>query len=141
MGFKPEDAKDVSWNFNGSRGRVVHLEEDKWGLEKGGKQPEPIKEGWQVRSLLWDLGDAEYQQKLDPMPPATLNPWCKIELRNADKDLLLALSWDKPPEQGRDPVPLWLERQEETLAVTVDAETLRRVAGDLQRLSTFEPKK
>lgn len=140
LGFKPEDVKEVTWNFNEFRGSAVQLEEDKWGLQKGDNQPEPIKEGWHVRSLLWDLGDAEYQQKLDPLPPVKPNPYCKIELRNVEKNLVLALSWDKPPEQGRDPVTVWLERQEATVAVTVDAETLRRVVEDLQRLSTSQQK-
>ena len=72
-------------------------------------------------------------RSLIQLPPVKPNPYCRIELRNAE-NLLLALSWDKPPEEGRAAVPVWLERQGETVAVTVDAETLRRVAEDLQRL-------
>lgn len=140
LGFKPEEAQEVSWDLSGSRSRVVHLEEDKWGLDRGSKQPEPIKEGWHVKSLLLDLGDVEYLQKLDPVPPTPLNPYCRIEVRNAEKNLLVALSWDKPPEQGRTPFPVWLERQGETEAVSVEAEALRRVVGDLERLTGMEAK-
>ena len=59
-----------------------------------------------------DLGDAEYQKKLDPAPPLASQPYCRIDLRNAEKNLL-ALSWEKPPQEGRDPVPVWVQREGE----------------------------
>ena len=56
LGFKPEDVNEVAWIFNESQGRVVQLGEEKWGLKKGEQEPEPIKEGWHVRSLLCGSG-------------------------------------------------------------------------------------
>jgi len=59
----------------------------------------------------------------------------QIDLRNGEKDLL-TLSWDKPPREGRDPVPVRVRREGENVAVSVDAELLRRIEGDLERLSS-----
>jgi ribosomal protein L23 len=140
LGSKPDEVKAVAWTLNETQGRAVPLDEDRWGLQKADRQPDPIKEPWLMRSLLWDLSDAEYQQKLDPAPPVVAKPYCRIELRNAAKNLLLTMNWEKPPEEGRASVPLWLEREGESLAVTIDAETLRRVAGNLERLSQTDQK-
>ena len=136
LGFKPEEVNEVAWILGESQGRTVQFGEESWGLKKGEQEPEPIKEPWLVRSLLWDMGDAEYQQKLDSVPPVVSKPYGRIELRNTGKNLMLTLSWEKPPEEGRAAVPVWVEREGATgtEAVTVDAETLRRIAGDLERV-------
>ena len=134
LGFKPDEIHELAWSLNESQGHVVRLEGDKWGFQKGDQPPEPLKEPWQVRSLLWDMGDAEYQQRLDPAPPTVSRPWCKVELRNAGKNLLLTLSWEKPPHEGRTTATVWLEREGKMAAVSVDAETLRRIEGDLERV-------
>ena len=140
LGLKPDEIKELAWNLNESQGHAVRLEEDQWGLKKGEQPPGPLKEPWPVRSLLWDLGDAEYQQKLEPVPPIVPKPWCRLELHDAGKKRLLALSWEKPPQQGRAPATVWLEREGETAAVSVDAETLRRIEGDLERVGGTDQK-
>jgi hypothetical protein len=134
LGFKPDATTQVDWQLGDLQGRAVRLDEGSWGLKKGEGPPEPMKDSWHVRSLLWDLGDGEYQKKLDPAPPLTPNPNCRIELRNAEPGPL-ALSWEKPPAEGRDPAPVWVQKEGVTTAVGVDAELLRRVEGDLGRLS------
>jgi hypothetical protein len=137
LGYKSDEIKQVKWSFGDSQSDVVQLDESRWGLKKGEKNPEPIKDSWRVKSLLWDLGDAEYQKKLDPAPPVDPKPYCRIELWNAEKSLM-TLSWEKPPQEGREPVPVWVERDGGTAAVSVDAEALRRVTGDLERLPDSE---
>ncbi len=117
-----------------SQGHVVQLDESRWGLKKGDEEPQPIEDSWHVRSLLWDLGDAEYLKKLDPAPPVPLPPHGRIELRDAEKSLL-TLSWEKPPQEGRDPVPVWIRKEgEPAVCANVDAALLRRVEADLERL-------
>lgn len=140
LGFKPDEIKELVWNLNESQGHAVRLAEDQWGLQKGEQPPEPLKEPWPVRSLLWDLGDAEYQHKLEPMPPMSPKPWCRIELRSAASNLLVILSWERPAPEGRGAVTVWLERQGGMAAVSVDAETLRRIEGDLVRVGSGEQK-
>ncbi len=137
LGFKPDVVKEVKWSLGDSQGHAVQIDESRWGLKAGEGQPEPIKDSWHVRSFLWDLGDAEYQKKLDPAPPLASQPYCRIDLRNAEKSLL-TLSWEKPPQEGRNPVPVWIQKEGETLAVSADADLLRRVESDLERLSQPE---
>lgn len=134
LGFKPDAIKELLWSLNESQGHAVRLGEDQWGLARGDQQPGPLKEPWPVRSLLWDLSDVEYQQKVDPPPPMVSKPWCRIELRNAATNLLLILNWEKPPQEGRGAMTVWLEKEGGTTAVSVDAEALRRIEGDLARI-------
>ena len=134
LGFKPDVVKEVKWSLGDSHGHAIQIDESRWGLKAGEGQPEPIKDSWHVRSFLWDLGDAEYQGKLDPAPPLASQPHCRIELRNAEKSLL-TLSWEKPPQEGRNPVSVWIQKEGETVAVSADADLLRRVESDLERLS------
>jgi hypothetical protein len=135
LGFKSEEIKQVLWNTGESKGHVVQLDETRWGLKKGGETPEPIKDSWHVRSLLWDLGDTEYQKKLEQAPPSASKPYCRIELKSAETSLL-TLSWDKAPQEGRSPTSVWIQRNSGDEAVTVDAELLRRIEGDLERLGS-----
>jgi hypothetical protein len=133
LGFKPDTVNQVVWSLGDFQGHVVQMDESRWGFKAGEGQPEPIKDSWRVRSLLWDLGDAEYQAKLDPVPPLMPQPSCRIELRNGEKSLA-TVSWGKPPQEGREPVPVWVQREDETVVVSVDAELLRRIEGDLEQL-------
>jgi hypothetical protein len=137
LGFKPDGIKEIKWSLGDSQGHAVQIDESRWGLKAGAGQPEAIQDSWRVRSFLWDLGDAEYQKKLAPAPPLTSQPYCRIELRNAEKSLL-TLSWEKPPQEGRSPVPVWFRNEAETVAVNVEAELLRRVEVDLERLGDPE---
>ncbi len=131
--FKPDAVSEVEWSRGDSQGCAVRLDESNWGLRKGEGRPEPIKDSWHVRSLLWDLGDGEYQKQLDPAPPLAPEPCCRITLRNAE-EVLLSLSWEKSPAAGREPAPVWLQSGGEMMAVSVDPELLRRIEGDLERL-------
>ncbi len=135
LGYQPDEISEISWNLDATHGHVVRLAKDDWGLKQGDRQPEPLKEPWPVRSLLWDLSDAEYEQKIEPIPPVTPKPHATLELRNAEHKPLVTLSWEKPPQEGRAAVTVWLERDGETGAVAVDAETLKRIEGNLERVA------
>jgi len=132
--FKPDAVSEVVWSLGDFQGQALRLDEGSWGLKKGEGRPEPIKDLWHVRSLLWDLGDGEYQRELDPAPSLAPKPYGRITLRKAEQ-VLLILSWENPPAGNREPVPVWLQRGDETTAVSVDAELLLRIEGDLERLS------
>jgi len=133
LGFKPDAVRQVEWTLGDSRGHALRFDDNNWGLKKGEGNPEPIKDSWLVRSLLWNLGDGEYQRKLDPAPPLAPKPHCRIELRNTEQNLL-SLTWEKPAREGQDSVPVWVQKEGVTTAVSVHAELLRRVEGDLERL-------
>jgi hypothetical protein len=135
MAFKSDEIKQVLWSMGESRGYVVQLDDGRWGRKKGEGMPGPLKDSWHVRSLLWDLGDAEYQRKLDPAPPMVPKPYCRIELRNAERELL-TLSWDKAPREGHDSIPVWVHREGVDQVVGVEAELLRRIEGDLERIAS-----
>ena len=64
LGFKPDDVKQVVWSVGEIQGHVVQLDEDRWGRKKGDKQPEPIKDSWHVRSLLWTLATPNIRKNL-----------------------------------------------------------------------------
>jgi hypothetical protein len=134
LGFKADEIKRIKWTLGDAEGHAVQLDKSQWGLKKGDQEPQALTESWHVSSLLWDLGDSEYQRKLDPAPPASPKPYCRIDLGNGEKNLL-TLSWGKPPREGRELITVRVEREGETVAVSVDAEALRRIVGDLERLN------
>jgi hypothetical protein len=134
LGFKSEEVKQVIWTKSDYRGHAVQLDENRWGIKKGDEKPEPMKDSWHIRSLLWDLGDTEYLKKLDSTAPVASKPCCKIELRDAEKELL-TLNWDKPPQEGSEPVAVWVHTESGSEVVSLDAERLRRIDGDIDRLS------
>jgi hypothetical protein len=135
LGFKSGEVNQVAWNIGEFQGHVVQLDESRWGRKKGDKPAEPIPESWHVKSLLWDLGDTEYQNKLEPAPPIVSKPYYQIDLKNVEKSLL-TLSWEKAPHERRGPVPVLVQKQGMDVTVSVDAEMLRRIEGDLERLGS-----
>lgn len=134
LGFQSEEVKQVIWSKGDYLGHAVQLDETRWGIKKGDGKPEPMKDSWHMRSLLWDLNDTEYLKKLDSSAPVASKPCCRIELRGAEKELL-TLNWDKPPQEGGEPVTVWVHREGGNEVVSLDAERLRRIDGDIDRLS------
>jgi len=67
VGVKPDVVQKADLHLGDLHRQAVRME-DKWGLAREGKDPEALKEPWQVRSLLWDLNRLEYDQKWNRFP-------------------------------------------------------------------------
>jgi hypothetical protein len=133
LGIKTENVKQVKWRIGETGARVVRMGENKWGIAKDDKEPQPLKESWHVKSLLWDLGESEYARKVEPQPEAPATPHGRVELLEGEKTLV-ALNWEKIEGNDGEPRTVWIERSGENLAVQVSLETIDKIVEDLERI-------
>jgi len=133
FGVKSEEVKEVKWRLGETQGNAVRTDEKTWALRHDGSDPKPMKDSWHVKSLLWDLGDAEYTTKLSPVPAVPEQPHGRLECLNGEKSLV-TLSWGKPSEGDDSVATVWIDRGGEPEAVRVKAETIDRLEQDLNRI-------
>lgn len=100
VGFKSRDVNEVRWSLGEARGHAVQRETNQWELRAESGQGTVLKEPWHLSSLLWDLQQAEYLRKVEPMPESPEKPHARLELLNKGKPLAV-LSWEEAtgPEQ------------------------------------------
>lgn len=133
VGVKPDEVQKADLRLGELRGQAVRMENG-WGLAgEEGKEPRNLKEPWQVRSLLWDLNQLEYVEKVEPAPPIPSEPHGRIRLWSADR-LLATMSWNEGGEKGEKPLLVWVEKDGNLWAMRVKAEELEKVEKSLNRI-------
>jgi len=133
VGVKPDEVRKADLRLGELRGQAVRMENG-WGLAaEEGKEPKSLKEPWQVRSLLWDLNQIEYIEKVEPAPPIPDEPRGRIRLWSADR-MPAAVSWNEGGEKAENPSVVWVERDGNLRTLRVKAEELEKVEKSLNRI-------
>lgn len=145
--FKSKDVNEVRWALGDARGHAVQRESNQWELRAESGQGTVLKEPWHLSSLLWDLQQAEYRRKVEPMPESPEKVYARLELANKGKTLAV-LSWEGPAgaEQrpaGGDPVSrkVWVEADGRTAVFEVPEEALQKAEENLNRVLSAQSEK
>ncbi len=137
---KREEIQQIRWVLGESSGHVVQTGDGKWGVKRGDKDLEILEEPWPVRSLLWDLGDAEFVKRLDPGLPVPGKPRGRLEIWGKEAQLV-SFAWEQRSEKDPGPIRLWMEQGGSVQAVHVDREAVSKIEEDLSRLIQPEEEK
>jgi hypothetical protein len=132
LSLKKEEVKEVRWQVGEERGSVVQTAKDKWSLKKGDGEPKPLNDSWRVSSLLWDLDEAEYDKKAEPVLSVPENPHGRLEFRDGEK-MLQTLIWNETSGNDEESLNLWIQTGEAPPeAVLVGAEVVEKLEQDLE---------
>lgn len=139
--LKPEDVNQMVWQVGEAKGDALRTDEQNWGLRVDGSDPAPIKEAWRVRSILWSLGNSEYQEEVVPEPQTPEKPHGRLELGRSGGGDPVSLVWEKPPVGDKSPVTLWIRRDGRTGAFKVESRILHELEENLRGMNQTAPAK
>lgn len=140
LSVEREKIRQVKCRLGDKEIQVLQRGENQWNYRKDDATEGVLKDAWPVRSLLWNLADAEYDRKLDTDLPPPAVPHGRLEVfYNESK--LVTLSWAKRSEKDTGPVNLWMEQNGGSQAVQVSGEILSKLEEDLSRLMLPEDQK
>jgi hypothetical protein len=129
----PADIKEVKWQFDGSSGHVVQMDDTSWGIKQDDKAPEKFQDSWRVKSLLWNLGDVEYLKRMQPGDDSASDADVRLEIRGSE-DSAVILGWKRTGEQTTDPVRVRIEGAGKSDVVLVDLNAMKTLEKDLEQL-------
>ncbi len=126
---------EVSWLLNGKEGRVVRIDEGKWGAPQPQGKPRELKESWRVRSLFWEWEDLEYQQKSSEKFSVPEDESAVKVVFRADGDEVASFLWAHVPEKLKDDevVPLQIKGGEVVLVKSKHLKTIQKKLRDLEK--------
>ncbi|MCE5245271.1 MAG: DUF4340 domain-containing protein [Syntrophobacteraceae bacterium] len=133
LSLNRDEIKKVRWQFGEASGEVVQKSSDNWDVKRGDGEPQPLKESWRVKSLLWDLNDFEYLTRPNPSPPPPEKPFARLELWTDDK-LVASFAWDQPQAGDMKPQSLWMMHSIGPEAVQVDEKVIDTLHKDIGQL-------
>jgi hypothetical protein len=131
--FSNEDqtVDEIRWRIGHDEGILIRLSENEWAWETIKEKQDELEEPWRVKSFLWELHDAEYEQNVAPVPPIPDQPYGQIDLWNED-ERLETFTWENPVEKKEENTAVWIEDEDEKLnVVVVKTEVLDKVTGAL----------
>ena len=131
VSLESDEVKELKWQKGESRGDVVRIDENKWGVKQADGQPKEFKESWRVGSLLWDFRDSEFEEKTAQNPtPMPEKPHGMIELWIGDRNAA-TVAWDAPPAEAEALVTVWVRRDGTVTEGKAKADALMRIDEDL----------
>ena len=136
IGFPTQAVKQVKWAVGNAVGHAVEMDGDKWGMKSDeASAPKEFKDSWRVKSILWDISDAERREKIDPAPPLPEKPTARLELMDKEKNLatLTFLKMGEGKEAGN--VEVWIETSGTVEAGRMDAAAFSTLNQDLDFLA------
>ncbi len=133
LNVKREEIHQIRWVLGEASGHAVQTADGKWGMKRGDQDLQVLEEPWPVRSLLWDLGDMEFDRKLDPRIPAPDKPYGRLEIWGKDQQLV-SFVWEKPSEKDPGSVRVWVEQGGMLQTVQVKGESVSKIEEDLSPL-------
>ena len=135
---QPDQVKELKWTRNGTKNDVVKIDDKEWGSREDGGAPKPFDESWRVRALLFQIGDAQYEAKVEPRPEPPAAFQTEIEIFN-DQGTVASLAWEKPG--GKGPAVVWTGTGDDRTAVTLKPDTLERMENTFDQLAASIRKK
>jgi hypothetical protein len=133
--------KQVIWSLGQNQGHAVQTGDNQWSLKADSGKGEALKEPWRIRSLLWELGEAAYERRLQDNPAFPRQPQGTLEFWDA-KEKLGSLAWEKPPQEDAPLTSLWKATgsDQKIQALQVKTELIRKLEDKVKDLAR-EPDK
>jgi hypothetical protein len=135
LAFRTDQVKQVIWKFGPRQGHLVQADGSKWVWKLSGGKERELAQSWQVRSLLWELDDAEYEQRdsAASAPPSEAQGDVAFW---GSQDKLGAIGWEEPKSAESATVRMWLMpgNGANPLAVQAKAEIMQKMEQKLEEL-------
>lgn len=140
LAFKTDQVKQVFWKFGIQQGRLAHGDGAKWVWKLDDGKERELAQSWQIRSLLWELDDAEYEQRAGSAEAPTMGSHGYLEFWG-DLDKLGAISWEQPRAAAAATVLMWLMpgNGAHPMAVQTKSDIVQKVEQNLTELSQSQP--
>ncbi len=134
--FNSDRVTQVIWKFGGRQGHLVYSDGTQWMWQSADGKNKGLPQSWPIRSLLWTIGDAEYENRdataSDPPPEAQgyLEFW-------GTEEKLGAFCWAKPSSPDGSLLPAWLLAggDAKPVAVHVKVELIGKIEQALTELN------
>ena len=138
--FSSDRVTRVVWKFGGRQGHLVYSDGTQWMWQFADGKKKELPQSWSIRSLLWTIGDAEYENRdptaSDPPPDAQgyLEFW-------GSEEKLGAFCWVKPSSPDGSLVSAWLLPGGDAAAVAVQVkpELIGKIEQALTELNKNQP--
>jgi ribosomal protein L23 len=136
LGFDSNQVKQIYWRLAEDQGHLLQAADNQWVFESMDGTRKELKESWRVRSLFWELDDAQYQEKLSSAGDPPTQPHGYVEFWDNEKKLA-SLSWAKLEQDGSQGTTVWRTSNSEDRpqAVLLNAEVLRKIEEKLKNLT------
>jgi hypothetical protein len=135
LAFRTDQVKQVIWKFGPRQGHLVQADGSKWVWKLSDGKERELAQSWQVRSLLWELDDAEYEQRdsAASAPPSEAQGYVEFW---GSQDKLGAIGWEEPKSAESATVRMWLMpgNGANPLAVQAKAEIMQKMEQKLEEL-------
>lgn len=136
VAFNTDRVTQVIWKFGGHQGHLVYSDKSQWMWQSADGKRKELPQSWQIRSLLWTLGDAEYEERdaNNAVPPPEVQDYLEFW---GSQEKLGAFSWTKPASDSSSLFPVWLfpEGDTSSVAVRVKAELMQKIEQALTELN------
>jgi hypothetical protein len=134
--FNSDRVVRVIWKFGGHQGHLVYSDGTQWMSQSADGKRKDLPQSWPIRSLLWTIGDAEYENR-DPTasdPPPDAQGY--LEFWGTDEKLG-AFCWAKPSSPSGSLLSAWLLADDDAgpVAVQVKAELIGKIEQALTELN------
>jgi hypothetical protein len=140
LAFKTDQVRQVIWKSDGLQGHLVRTDDTKWVWKLPDGRERELAQSWQIRSLLWELDQAEYERREPAAGVPTMDAPGYLELRDG-QEKLAAVSW-QPPTLAESPtvaMTLMSARAANPVTAQISLEILRKVEQKLAELSKNQP--
>ena len=136
LGFDSNQVKQIYWRLAENQGQLVQAADSQWVFDNVAGTRTELKEAWRVRSLFWELDDAQYQEKLSSAGEPPIQPHGYVEFWDNEKKLV-SLSWAKLEQGGSQGTTVWRtpNSEDRPQAVLLNAEVLRKIEEKLKNLT------
>lgn len=132
VSVRSSEVKQVQWRLGDSTGSLTNIEANKWRLKIGDGEVQEPKESWRVNSFLWELQQAEFTKRIDPVPPKPEKPYGQVEINAGDKKV--SLTWERSASAAEEPIQVWVETGGGIECVEVGSKPLKKVEEEVQTL-------
>jgi hypothetical protein len=140
LAFKTDQVRQIFWRIGEYQGCLAHADGAKWVWKLGEGKERELAQSWQIRSLLWELDDAEYEQRDESVKLPTMGPQGYLEFWG-EADKLGAISWEKPASAEAATVLMWLMpgNGANPLAVQTKSEIVQKMEQKFSELAQSQP--
>ena len=120
-----------------TRGHAVQSGDNKWSLQDAAGKLQELNQSWRIRSLLWELDEVSYEQRLNGKPQPPEKPQGSLEFWDS-KEKLGVLVWEAPAAADGQMLTVWKSTGsgDEFQAVQVKAEVMRKLEEKAQDLTS-----
>jgi hypothetical protein len=134
--FNSDRVNQVIWKSGGREGHLVYSDANQWMWQSADGKKKELPQSWPIRSLLWTIGDAEYENRDTTAsdPPSEAQGYLEFW---GTQEKLGAFCWAKPSSPEGTLLPAWLfvGADASPVAVHVKAELIGKIEQALAELN------